>query len=194
MICPNTTSGGGSELHENLYLFYGCLPFTWANRSVHGSGKWFVKFRTGKFRPGIAFATCTNQFHLPENGREGLEYSNRKTGLPFRTFRCSQKFTTGKTQTIVSDSLSNRISRKIFVNGKQLLFYKPGSFFINALSLTNTLYSGTKNKLLLDFLIQKKFEKNWRVIDPCGYRNWPLCRHFSHLLLFHFFIFLKTEG
>ena len=39
---------------------WGCLPSTWANRSVHGVGKWFAKFRTGKFRPGIAFTICTN--------------------------------------------------------------------------------------------------------------------------------------
>ena len=32
---------------------HGCLPFTWANRSVHGLVKWFAKLRTGKFRPGI---------------------------------------------------------------------------------------------------------------------------------------------
>ena len=25
----------------------GCLPFTGANRSVHGLGKWYAKFRTG---------------------------------------------------------------------------------------------------------------------------------------------------
>ena len=39
------------------------------------------------------------------------------------------------------------------------LFYKPGSFFINALSLTNTLYSGMKNKLSLGFSDTKK---NWK--------------------------------
>ena len=50
-----------------------CLPFTGANRSVHGLGKWFAKFRTGKFRPEIAFTVCTNQFHLPKNDREGLK-------------------------------------------------------------------------------------------------------------------------
>ena len=53
--------------------FICCLPFTWANRSVHGLGKWYAKFRAGKFRPGIVFTICTNQFHLPENGREGLK-------------------------------------------------------------------------------------------------------------------------
>ena len=42
-------------------------------RSVHGVGKLFANFRNGKFRPGIAFTFCTNQFHLPENGREGLK-------------------------------------------------------------------------------------------------------------------------
>ena len=45
--------------------------------------------------------------------------------------------------------------------------YKPGAFFINALSLTNTLYSGMKNKLSLGFSdTKKKIEKNRRVIDP----------------------------
>ena len=35
----------------------GCLPFTCSeNWSVHGLGKGKAKFRTGKFRPGIAFA------------------------------------------------------------------------------------------------------------------------------------------
>ena len=32
-----------------------CLPLIWANRSVHDLGKWYPKFRTGKFRLGIAF-------------------------------------------------------------------------------------------------------------------------------------------
>ena len=32
----------------------GCSAFTGANRSVHGLGKWYSKFRTGKFRPGMA--------------------------------------------------------------------------------------------------------------------------------------------
>ena len=76
------------------------------------------------------------------------------------------------------------------------MFHKPGAFFINALSLTNTLYSGMKNKLSLGFsdAKKKKIEKNRRVIDPCGYRHWPLFKHFSHSLLFHFCIFLKTQG
>ena len=36
------------------------------------------------------------------------------------------------------------------------MFCKPGSFFINALSLTNTLYFGMKNKLSLGFSDTKK--------------------------------------
>ena len=116
-------------------------------QSVHGVGKWFAKFRNGKFRPGIAFTICTNQFHLPENGREGLkliskmalkkwntnfrlEYSIRKKGLPFQMFRCSWKFSVGKTQKVLFHSLSNRNSRKIFVNGKQPTSL---SLFLNSL-------------------------------------------------------------
>ena len=46
------------------------------------------------------------------------------------------------------------------------MFYKPGSFFINVLSLTNTLYSGMKNKLSLGFSdIKKKGEKNYRSLQ-----------------------------
>ena len=51
----------------------GCFPFTWANRSVHSLGKWYAKFRTSKFDPGMGFTICTNQIHLPINGREGLK-------------------------------------------------------------------------------------------------------------------------
>ena len=40
---------------------------------VHGLGKRCVKFRTGKFRPGIAFTICVIQWHLPKNEREGLK-------------------------------------------------------------------------------------------------------------------------
>ena len=35
-------------------------------------------------------------------------------------FRCSREFSVGKTQKVVFHLLSNRISRKILVNGKQL--------------------------------------------------------------------------
>ena len=39
---------------------------------VHGLGKRYVKFRTGKFRPGIAFTICINQLHLAKHD-EGLK-------------------------------------------------------------------------------------------------------------------------
>ena len=110
--------------------------FTISNRSVYGLGKWYAKFRTVKFSSGIAFTICTDQFHLTENGREGLKLVSKmalrkwktnfrwnilsgKTGLPFQMFRCSRKFSVGKTQKVVFHLLSNRISRKILVNGKQ---------------------------------------------------------------------------
>ena len=81
-----------------------------ANRgSVHGLDKWFEKFGTGKFRPGIALTICSNQFHLPENGFEEMEHEfpfvifrpRKKKGLPFQMFRCSRKFSVGKTQNVV---------------------------------------------------------------------------------------------
>ena len=111
--------------------FNGCLPFTWANRSVYYFCKWFAKFRAGKFRPGIAYTIATNQFHLPKNGREGLkllskmdlkewdtnfrvEYSIRKnrttySDVPLLPCRNSPLGTPKK---FVFHLLCNRISRK----------------------------------------------------------------------------------
>ena len=36
-------------------------------------GKWYAKYRSDKFRPGIAITICTNPFHLPKNYHEGLK-------------------------------------------------------------------------------------------------------------------------
>ena len=100
----------------------GCLPFTWANHSVHGVGKWFAILRTGKFRPGIAFTMCTNYVHLPKNGREGLKLVSEMAlknwntnSLPIQTFRFLRKFSNETTQKVVFYLLSNRIG-KLFVN------------------------------------------------------------------------------
>ena len=123
-------------LENKFFLNKGCLPFTWANRSVHSLGKWYAKFMTWKFCPGIAFTIYTNQFHLPKNDRKGLkpvsnmalkkrntnlglEYSVRKKGLPFQMFRCSRKFSAGMTQKVVFHLHSNRILRRLLVNIKQ---------------------------------------------------------------------------
>jgi len=100
----------------------GCLPFIWANQLVHGLGKWYVKFRTGKFRPGIAVTICTNYVHLPKNGPEGLKLVSEMAlknwntnSLPIQTFRFLRKFSTKTTQKVVFHILSDRI-RKLFVN------------------------------------------------------------------------------
>ena len=103
---------------------------------VHGLGKRYVKFRTGKFRPGIAFTICINQLHLAKNDREGpkpvskkalkkwnsnfrLEYSVRKKqDYLFRPFVVSGNFLQNDPN-VVFHLLSNRISRKRFVNGTQ---------------------------------------------------------------------------
>ena len=98
----------------------GCLPFTWADQSVHGVGKWFAKFRPGKFRPGIAFTICTNQLHLPENDREGLKLFGiihpEKQDYLFRYSVAPGNYIF-RFQRVVFYLLSGRISRKIFVNG-----------------------------------------------------------------------------
>ena len=92
----------------------GCLPFTRANRSVHGVGKWFAKFRTGKFRPAIAFTISTistNQFHLPKNGREGLKLVSRMALKKWTTnFRL--KYSIRKNRTNVSPGIFRREDTK----------------------------------------------------------------------------------
>ena len=110
-------------------LLVGCLP--WAHRSVHHIclGKWYAKFSSGKFRPWIAFIICTDQFHLPKNGRESLKLvsknwlwrngtriSVRKNRTTFRMYRYARKFSAGKTQNVVFRLLSNR---KPFVKGNE---------------------------------------------------------------------------
>ena len=107
--------------------FTGCLPFTWAKPVIHSLGNWTQNTGLVNFIPESRFNTiCTNQFHLPENDHQGLklvskmalkkwnrnfclEYSVRKTGLPFQMFRCSWKFSAGMTQKGVSHLLSNWI-------------------------------------------------------------------------------------
>ena len=89
--------------------------------------------QTGESRSRIAFSICTNQFYLPNNGREGpklvskvtLMKSNTnfslknipsgKTGLPFHMFRCSQKFFAGTNKKVAFHLLSNRNFWKLLV-------------------------------------------------------------------------------
>ena len=101
----------------------------WANAGTQ------TQFSTGKFRPGISFTIYANQFHLPENDRESLKLVSKmalkKWNTNFRLesvfhpdkqdylFRCS--VSAGKTQKVVLHLLSNQISQKMFVNGKQPL-------------------------------------------------------------------------
>ena len=88
---------------------------------------------------GIVFTICTNQFHLLENGREGLklvsnmalkkwntdfcwDIQSGKSGLSFQMYRCSWRFSAGTTKKVMFSLLSNRIFRNLFVNGKQPSF------------------------------------------------------------------------
>ena len=75
---------------------------TWANQSVHGLGKWYSKFRTSKFRPGIAFTIYTNQFHLPKNDREGLKLVS-KIALKKSNTNFHLEYSVRKNRTTFSD-------------------------------------------------------------------------------------------
>ena len=111
---------------------------------VHGLGKWKEKFRTGKFRPGIAFTIRTNQFHLPKKECKGLKlvsnmalekwnlYTNvfldhsvrkKKKRTIFSDAPLLQwRFSAGMTQKVEFHLLPNRIFGKLFVKGKQPWF------------------------------------------------------------------------
>ena len=74
-----------------------------ANRSVDGLGKFNAKFRTGKFRPGIAFTICVNQFHfLPKNDREGLKLIPKMKKWN-TNFRLEYMYSVQKNKTTFSD-------------------------------------------------------------------------------------------
>ena len=62
------------------------------------------------------------------------------------------------------------------------MFYKPGLFFINALSLTNTLYSRMKNKLSLDFSDTKKNVERTGVLSILAA---TFTGHFSGIFRIH---------
>ena len=74
------------------HLSYRCLPFTWTNRSVHSVDKWYAKFRTDKFCPGIALTICTKKFNFPKNDLKGLKMVSKMalkkwdTKFPFGIF------------------------------------------------------------------------------------------------------------
>ena len=103
-----------------------CLLFTWANRSVHGLGRW------------ISSRNRTHEFHLAKNRRERvklvskmglkkwntdflLEYYDREnwTTLTFRTLRSFQEFFTDTTPQVVFLNFTYWFLGNIFVNGKQ---------------------------------------------------------------------------
>ena len=66
--------------------------------------KWDANFQFGTFCPG--------------------------RGLPFQMFRCSRKFSAGATLKVVFRLLSNRIFRKLFVNGKQVLTHRINLYIL----------------------------------------------------------------
>ena len=81
------------------------MQFRWENQSDHSLGKWYAKFRTVKFCPGVSFTICTNQFHLSkkrprENEADGFVEIEHE--FPFgilrpekqeNLFRCSARTT-----------------------------------------------------------------------------------------------------
>ena len=95
-----------------------------------------VTQNSGKFRPGIAFTVCTNQFYLPKNDHESLKLVSKMALRKWNT----RNIPSGK-KGLVTNTFSDvlllpeifrwsdpnrrapfRISRKLSVNGQQPLF------------------------------------------------------------------------
>ena len=97
-------------------LSSGCLSCIYMGKSVASLfGQLITKFRTSKFRPGIAFTICTNQFLSPKNSLEGLKLGSKmrfykfnsvRKPLPlFQMFLRSWKFSAGTTEKVVLTSI-----------------------------------------------------------------------------------------
>ena len=110
--------GWGARTARKFRKYESCLPFTWANLSVHGLGKWYAKFRTGKFCPE-GLNTVSKMALKKWNTNFRLEYPFRKNRNTFSDVPFSRTVSDGTTQKVVFHSLSNRIFLTIVVNGKQ---------------------------------------------------------------------------
>ena len=81
------------------------MQFRWENQSDHSLRKWYAKFTTVKFCPGVSFTICTNQFHLSKKRPRGNEtdgFVEMEHEFPFgilrpekqeNLFRCSARTT-----------------------------------------------------------------------------------------------------
>ena len=100
-------------------------------------GKWYSKFRTGKFRPGIAFTICTNQFYLPKNDREGLKLVS-KIALKKWNTNLRLEYSVPKNRTTFSDV---PLLPEIFAGttNKTCSIYSPTGFSGNSFLMVNNL-------------------------------------------------------
>ena len=137
---------GKSKSGWNLNTW--CLLFTLANRSVHGLGKWWAKFKTIKFRPGITFTISVYKSvpftkkwpRRPEHGiKDGFEETEHelpcvtippgKTVLLFRRYVALGKFPPKRPGKSCSIYFPTGLT-ETFVNDKQphLLLKSASSF------------------------------------------------------------------
>ena len=95
-------------------------PFTvWVNGSSRNCVYHYFVQISFSYRKTAAKVWNWFQRWLWRNGTRISVCPSGRTGVPFRMFRCSRKFSGGTTQKLVFHLLSNRISRNLFVNGKQ---------------------------------------------------------------------------
>ena len=104
------------------------------NGTFHLGSKWNTTFRvvpaSGKF-PGSSNGTSEEvvlffRWKLSDGNSCSIyklhqfSVNGKRPGLPFQTFCCSRKFSTGTTRKAVFHLLSNRNFRNVLVNGKRL--------------------------------------------------------------------------
>ena len=96
-------------------------------------------------------------------------------------FRCSRKFSVGKTQKVVFHLLSNRISRKILVNGKQPLITSHtnlATLKLDIHSSVQTLIDYTPTLLIFRFVIASMKSLVFECSD--NFLCFSLCSRTSH--------------
>ena len=95
LVRPTAKFPGQTEILVFYHLHGQTIQFmVWVNGS-QSSG-------VVNLRPRIAFTICTNQFHLPKNGREGLKLVSKMALKEWNT-NCRLEYSIRKNRTTFSD-------------------------------------------------------------------------------------------
>ena len=104
---------------------------------------------------------------------ENRSISPRKTRLPFQMFRCSWKFSAGKTQRVMFHVLSSRIFRKLLVNSKQPLWFIYFSVVQMAANIQSDCDSDWYCLDWLSLRLFSFFHRLTQIFSSCNFRSAP---------------------